>query len=75
MKLMYFLLAGGAFSFSIAAFQLYRAFKSRWLSSFPKDFPPPSTRTGVRLPKPRPGSSGAAEAKAEVEGSPFSIVP
>lgn len=75
MKLMYFLLAGGAFSFSIAAVQLYRAFKSRGFCSFPKDFPPPSTRTGVRLPKPRPGSSGAAEAKAEVEGSPFSIIP
>lgn len=75
MRHIYFLLVGGACGLSIVAFQLYRAFRSRWLTSFPPDFPPPSTGAGVRLPKPRPGSSGASEAKAEVEGSPLSIVP
>lgn len=75
MKHIYFLLVGGACSLSIVAVQLYRAFRSRWLTSFPPDFLPPSTGAGVRLPKPRPGSSGAAEAKAEVEGSSFSSVP
>jgi hypothetical protein len=75
MRLIYLVLAGGACSLSIVAIQLYRAFRARCLTSFRRDFPPPSTGARVRLPKPRPGSSGAAEAKAEVEGSPFSIVP
>ncbi|HBB31845.1 MAG TPA: hypothetical protein DDZ80_05595 [Cyanobacteria bacterium UBA8803] len=74
MLLIYLLAAGGACSFSIVAFWLYRTFRTRSLLFWPPDFPPLG-KSGVRLPKPRPGSSGAAEARAEVEGSDLSIVP
>lgn len=73
MIILYFLLAGSTYGFCCFVFDIYRLLTYQLLTQFPPDRPLMGTR--VKSPQPRPEQSGAAEAKAEVEGAAFSAIP
>ncbi|HAZ49702.1 MAG TPA: hypothetical protein DDW76_28055 [Cyanobacteria bacterium UBA11369] len=79
MQFIYFLLAEGAYGFLRAIFDIYQALAHLWKRYrwYPPDddFPDGDAEAGVRNRPPRPGGSNAAQAKPEVEGRNFSVVP
>ncbi len=74
MTIVYFLIAGSAYSFCCAVFDIYRALKHNGVTQNGPDLPP-TAGAGVRLPSRPPSGSGAAFATPSVEGSPLSRVP
>lgn len=75
MKIAYLLLASGAWGLCCAVFNIYRALREGLGTSNYRDFPPDEAAAGVRNRQPRPGGTGEAQARPEVEGSPYSVVP
>lgn len=79
MQFIYFLLAEGTYGFLRAIFDIYqalahRSMRYRW---YPRDddFPDGDANAGVRNRSPHPGGTDSAQARPEVEGRDFSLVP
>lgn len=79
MQFIYFLLAEGAYGFLRAIFDIYQALThlSRRYRWYPpdEDFPDGDAEAGVRNRPPHPGGTDSAQARPEVEGKDFSLVP
>lgn len=83
MRLVYFLLAESAYVFFGLIFDICRSLSDRIATichrQYPLDSNPddsPDTAGGsIRRRPPRPGGTGEAQARPEVEGSNFSLVP
>lgn len=79
MQLIYFLLAEGAYGFFRTIFDIYQALahRSRVYRWYPPndDLPNGDAEAGVRNRPPHPGGTDSLEARPEVEGRNFSLVP
>lgn len=78
MRPIYFLLAEGAYAIGRAISDICRTVRlatSRWHFPPDEDFPSDETDAGVRRRPLRPGGTDAAQARPEIEGSNFSLVP
>ncbi|MFB2983948.1 hypothetical protein [Microseira sp. BLCC-F43] len=79
MQFIYFLLAESAYGFLRAIFDIYHAIthlssRYRWYPP-DDDFPDGDADAGVRNRPPHPGGIDSAQARPEVEGKDFSVVP
>jgi hypothetical protein len=76
MRLVYFLLAEGVYAFFGLIFDVCRSLSTLCNRHNPDVDDSPDTAGGsVRRRPPRPGGTGEAQARPEVEGSNFSAVP
>jgi hypothetical protein len=73
MTILYFLLPAAAYGLFCTCYDIYRMWFD--VTSDQPDFLPPQEGTGVRKPKTPLPSSGAAEARVEVDSIPVSQVP
>lgn len=79
MRPLYYLFWGGAYGFLRAISQICRYLSRLGRSSYwhfpPDDFPSDETDAKVRNRPPHPGGTDSAQARPEVEGRDFSLVP